>query len=67
MANNWYHFREMSADHLTDQAVHEIDLANWFTGVCQTGDGHRARANSVRTGNTYDCFGIGLRLRQRPA
>ena len=32
LANNWYHFREMSSDHLTEQAVHEIDLANWFIG-----------------------------------
>lgn len=58
LANNWYHFREMSADHLTEQAVHEIDLANWFIGrlpVKAMGIGARWRRT---TGNTYDCFGI---------
>lgn len=58
MANNWYHFREMSADHLAEQAVHEIDLANWFIGRLPEramGIGARHRRS---TGNTYDCFGI---------
>ncbi|MDD4016301.1 MAG: Gfo/Idh/MocA family oxidoreductase [Kiritimatiellae bacterium] len=58
IANNWYHFREMSADHLTEQAVHEIDLANWFIGRLPKqamGIGARHRRS---TGNTYDCFGI---------
>ena len=58
LANNWYHFREMSSDHLTEQAVHEIDLANWFIGRLPKqamGIGARHRRS---TGNTYDCFGI---------
>jgi myo-inositol 2-dehydrogenase/D-chiro-inositol 1-dehydrogenase len=58
MANNWYHFREMSSDHLCEQAVHEIDLANWFIGRLPEkamGIGARHRRS---TGNTYDCFGI---------
>ncbi len=58
MANNWYHFREMSADHLTEQAVHEIDLANWFIGrLPERAMGIGAR-HQRSTGNTYDCFGI---------
>jgi len=58
MANNWYHFREMSADHLTEQAVHEIDLANWFIGrLPKQAMGIGAR-HQRSTGNTYDCFGI---------
>ncbi len=58
MANNWYHFREMSADHLTEQAVHEIDLANWFIGrLPEKAMGIGAR-HQRSTGNTYDCFGI---------
>mgnify|MGYP000900411119 FL=1 len=58
LANNWYHFREMSSDHLCEQAVHEIDLANWFIGRLPEramGIGARHRRS---TGNTYDCFGI---------
>jgi predicted dehydrogenase len=58
MANNWYNFREMSADHLTEQAVHEIDLANWFIGrLPKQAMGIGARYQRS-TGNTYDCFGI---------
>jgi predicted dehydrogenase len=58
LANNWYHFREMSADHLTEQAVHEIDLANWFIGrLPEKAMGIGAR-HQRSTGNTYDCFGI---------
>ena len=58
MANNWYNFREMSADHLTEQAVHEIDLANWFIGrLPERAMGIGARYQRS-TGNTYDCFGI---------
>ncbi len=58
LANNWYHFREMSGDHLTEQAVHEIDLANWFIGrLPERAMGIGAR-HQRSTGNTYDCFGI---------
>lgn len=58
LANNWYHFREMSSDHLTEQAVHEIDLANWFIGrLPKQAMGIGAR-HQRSTGNTYDCFGI---------
>ena len=58
LANNWYHFREMSSDHLTEQAVHEIDLANWFVGrLPERAMGIGAR-HQRSTGNTYDCFGI---------
>lgn len=58
LANNWYHFREMSSDHLCEQAVHEIDLANWFIGrLPERAMGIGAR-HQRSTGNTYDCFGI---------
>jgi len=58
LANDWYHFREMSSDHLTEQAVHEIDLADWFIGrLPEKAMGIGARHRRT-TGNTYDCFGI---------
>ncbi len=58
MANNWYMFREMSGDHFTEQAIHEVDLANWFIGrYPKTAMGIGARHRRV-TGNTYDCFSV---------
>jgi len=58
LANNWYMFREMSGDHFTEQAIHEVDLANWFIGrYPKTAMGIGARHRRV-TGNTYDCFSV---------
>ena len=28
--NNWYHFNWLSGDHICEQHVHNIDIANWF-------------------------------------
>ncbi|MGI9177377.1 MAG: Gfo/Idh/MocA family protein, partial [Pirellulales bacterium] len=28
--NNWYHFNWLSGDHIVEQHVHNIDVANWF-------------------------------------
>ena len=28
--NNWYHFNWLSGDHIVEQHVHNIDIANWF-------------------------------------
>jgi len=30
--NNWYHFNWLSGDHICEQHVHNIDIANWFLG-----------------------------------
>jgi len=58
LTRNWYNFREMSADHLTEQAIHEIDLANWFIGrLPKQAMGIGARHQRA-TGNIFDCFGI---------
>jgi predicted dehydrogenase len=58
MAASWYHFHELSGDHLTEQAVHEIDLANWFIGkLPKQAMGIGARHQRA-IGNGYDCFGI---------
>lgn len=58
MANDWYMFKEMSGDHFTEQAIHEVDLANWFIGrLPKTAMGIGARHRRV-TGNTYDCFSV---------
>lgn len=58
MANNWYNFREMCGDNLTEQAIHEVDLANWFIGRYPEramGVGARYRKDS---GNGYNCLSV---------
>jgi len=30
--NNWYHFNWLCGDHICEQHVHNIDIANWFLG-----------------------------------
>ena len=58
LSNNWYNFTQMSGDHLTEQAIHEIDLANWFIGrLPRTAMGIGARHRRV-TGNIYDCISV---------
>ncbi|MBP7050838.1 MAG: Gfo/Idh/MocA family oxidoreductase [Phycisphaerae bacterium] len=58
MVRNWVSFTEMSGDHLVEQHVHNIDVANWYIGHPPTsalGFGGRARR---KTGNQFDFFSI---------
>jgi predicted dehydrogenase len=58
MARNWTSFVEMSGDHIVEQHVHNIDIANWFIGhppVSAVGFGGRARR---QTGNQFDFFSV---------
>jgi myo-inositol 2-dehydrogenase/D-chiro-inositol 1-dehydrogenase len=58
MVRNWVSFMEMSGDHIVEQHVHNIDVANWFIGrlpVAAIGFGGRVRRV---TGNQYDNFSI---------
>lgn len=58
LCNNWLNFTELSGDHICEQHVHNIDIANWFIGrypKTAIGFGGRARRKS---GNQYDFFGI---------
>ena len=56
LCNNWLNWNELSGDHIVEQHVHNIDVANWFIGrypksaLCF---GMRARRY---TGNQYDMF-----------
>ncbi|MCQ2392346.1 MAG: Gfo/Idh/MocA family oxidoreductase [Kiritimatiellae bacterium] len=34
LANCWYMFWEMGGDQITEQAIHQVDTANWFIGRC---------------------------------
>lgn len=49
---NWYYFNWLSGDHILEQHIHNIDVANWFLGeypVTAQGMGGR----EVRTGKDY--------------
>ena len=58
MVRNWVSFNEMSGDHIVEQHMHNIDVANWFIGrppQSALGFGGRARR---QTGNQYDFFSV---------
>ncbi|MBL7215058.1 MAG: Gfo/Idh/MocA family oxidoreductase [Phycisphaerae bacterium] len=58
MVRNWVSFTEMSGDHIVEQHVHNLDVANWFIGKHPTaaiGFGGRARR---KTGTQFDFFSI---------
>ncbi|NOZ20427.1 MAG: Gfo/Idh/MocA family oxidoreductase [Planctomycetes bacterium] len=58
MVRNWVSFCEMSGDHIVEQHVHTIDIANWFMGgppVSAMAMGGRARR---KTGDQFDFFSV---------
>lgn len=58
MIRNWLNFTEMSGDHIVEQHIHNIDVANWFIGRhpdIALGFGGRARR---KTGNQFDFFSV---------
>ncbi|MHC4553610.1 MAG: Gfo/Idh/MocA family protein, partial [Planctomycetota bacterium] len=58
MVRNWVNFTEMSGDHIIEQHVHNIDIANWYLGKhpeSALGFGGRARR---QTGNQFDFFSV---------
>ena len=58
LCGNWLNFTELSGDHICEQHVHNIDIANWYLGrypKSALGFGSRARRLS---GNQYDSFSI---------
>ena len=58
LANNWVNWLEVSGDHIVEQHVHQLDVANWFIGRIPekaTAIGARHRR---RSGNQYDCFAV---------
>jgi myo-inositol 2-dehydrogenase/D-chiro-inositol 1-dehydrogenase len=58
LARNWLNFTELSGDHIVEQHIHQIDVANWFMGRpprAFLGMGGRARRE---TGNQYDFFSV---------
>lgn len=58
MANNWMNWAQMSGDHIVEQHVHNIDVANWFIGrYPRTAMAVGARTRR-QTGNQYDFFSV---------
>jgi predicted dehydrogenase len=58
MVRNWVSFTETSGDHIVEQHVHNIDVANWFIGrhpKSALGFGGRARR---KTGTQFDFFTV---------
>lgn len=58
LVRNWTSFSNMSGDHIVEQHVHNLDIANWFVGrppQSAVGFGGRARR---QTGNQFDFFSV---------
>lgn len=60
ITRNWLNFTEMSGDHIVEQHIHQMDVANWYMGRPPRtflGFGGRARRE---TGNQFDFFSVDL-------
>ncbi|MCF7957857.1 MAG: Gfo/Idh/MocA family oxidoreductase [Phycisphaerae bacterium] len=58
LVRNWVNFTEMSGDHIVEQHVHNLDVANWFLDrYPKTALGFGDRVHR-KTGNQYDFFSI---------
>ncbi|NET38475.1 MAG: Gfo/Idh/MocA family oxidoreductase [Cyanothece sp. SIO1E1] len=60
LTRNWLNWSSMSGDHIVEQHVHNLDVANWFLGRTPkscVGFGGRARR---QTGDQYDFFSLDL-------
>ncbi len=58
MVRNWTSFSAMSGDHIVEQHLHNLDVANWFIGrppQSAVGFGGRARR---QTGDQFDFFSV---------
>ncbi len=58
---NWYYFSWLCGDHIVEQHVHNLDVANWAIGkhpVSAVGLGGRQVRIAPEYGNIYDHFAI---------
>ncbi len=54
---NWYYFNWLCGDHILEQHIHNIDVANWFIGeypISAQGMGGREVRNGIDHGNIFD-------------
>lgn len=55
--NNWYFFTWLCGDHINEQHIHNIDVANWFIGghpVSAQGMGGREQRTDKKFGQIFD-------------
>jgi myo-inositol 2-dehydrogenase/D-chiro-inositol 1-dehydrogenase len=55
--NNWYYFTWLCGDHINEQHIHNLDVANWFVGgnpISAQGMGGRMQRTEKKTGQLYD-------------
>jgi myo-inositol 2-dehydrogenase / D-chiro-inositol 1-dehydrogenase len=58
---NWLYFTWLSGDHIVEQHVHNIDIANWVLGahpLRAVAVGGRQRRTEPRFGHIYDHFAV---------
>lgn len=59
---NWLYYNWLSGDHITEQAVHSLDLMSWAMGdkmpIKAVGTGGRQSRTASKYGNVYDHFAI---------
>ncbi|NQW04300.1 MAG: Gfo/Idh/MocA family oxidoreductase [Acidobacteria bacterium] len=58
---NWLYFTWLSGDHIVEQHVHNLDVANWVLGahpVKATGVGGRQFRTEAKYGHIYDHFAV---------
>lgn len=58
---NWLYFTWLSGDHVVEQHIHNIDVANWALGahpVKAVGVGGRQQRTDPKYGHVYDHFGV---------
>jgi predicted dehydrogenase len=58
---NWLYFAWLSGDHIVEQHVHNIDVANWVMRahpIRAIGVGGRQQRTDPRYGHIYDHFGV---------
>ncbi len=54
---NWYYFNWLCGDHITEQHIHNLDVANWIKGgppVRAQGQGGRQVRNGIDNGEIFD-------------
>ena len=58
---NWLYFTWLSGDHIVEQHVHNIDVANWVMGahpIKAIGAGGRQHRTEAKFGHIYDHFAV---------
>jgi predicted dehydrogenase len=61
--HNWYHYAYLSGDHICEQHVHNLDVANWFLGetpVSAFGVGGRRVITPDQPSEIFDHFAVNL-------